>query len=493
MSNYDVEKRLAEAMQHATPDVLDEILSRCEQKGIEPMKETKKGKKLFLAIGAAAAALAIAVGGLAGFSAAAKNKVDSVIAFDVNPSIRLEVNAEERILRAEALNADGNAVLDDMDLKNTELDVAVYAIIGSMVKNGYISELQNSILITVENEDAAKGAALEKKLNDEVSSILDANAIPGAVLTQTTTTETEEVKNLAAAHNISTGKAALVETIAAQDPTRKADDLAELSVTELTLLANGAAIEGVTQTGTASDKAYIGYSKAKEIAFAHAGVRAEEVRGLEIDLDYEKSRMLYELEFDANGREYEYDIDAVSGEIVKHKNHADDDYRPAADKQSAATPEPVQQPASAPDQQSGQSGRIGSARAKEIAFAHAGVTDPYDVEVELEQGVYEVDFEQDGVDYEYRVDAYTGEVVRSSDKAEKNGSSSAAAARISADKAKQAALDHAGISSPRDLDVEYESGNNTYEVDFDANGLEYEYIIDAESGDVVRHRSERDD
>lgn len=487
MSNYDVEKRLAEAMQHATPDVLDQILSRCEQKGIESMKENKKGKKLFLAIGAAAAALAIAVGGFLGLSGAAKNKVDSVIAFDVNPSIRLSVNAEERILSADALNADGKAVLDDMDLKNTELDVAVYAIIGSMVKNGYLSELQNSILITVENENAEKGADLEKRLNDEVSSILDANAIDGAVLTQTTTAETAEVKNLAAAHNISTGKAALVETIAAQDPARKADDLAELSVTELTLLANGAAIDGVTQTGSASDKAYIGADKAKEIAFAHAGVKAADARDIEADLDYEKGRMLYEVEFDANGREYDYDIDALTGEVVRHKNHADDDFRPAAEKPAPATPAEVPGTTVPAD-------RIGADRAKEIAFAHAGVSDPYDVEVDYEEDdrTYEVDFEKDGVDYEYRIDAYTGEVLRSANKADKKDSGSTAT-RISAEEARRAALDHAGVSSPRDMDVEYESDNNTYEVDFNANGKEYEYVIDATDGSVLRHRSERDD
>ena len=58
-----------------------------------------------------------------------------------------------------------------MDLKGVDLDVAVNAIIGSMLKNGYIDELRNSVLVSVENDDAAKGAALQERLTAEIEQL----------------------------------------------------------------------------------------------------------------------------------------------------------------------------------------------------------------------------------------------------------------------------------------------------------------------------------
>ena len=41
-----------------------------------------------------------------------------------------------------------------------------------MLKNGYVNELRNSVLISVENEDEAKSAALSQRLTEEVNKLL---------------------------------------------------------------------------------------------------------------------------------------------------------------------------------------------------------------------------------------------------------------------------------------------------------------------------------
>lgn len=56
---------------------------------------------------------------------------------------------------------------------------------------------------------------------------------------------------------------------------------------------------------------------AKEAA-DHAGVTSGDVVFLEADYDYEDGRMVYEVEFFAGNTEYEYDVDAATGAIVKH-------------------------------------------------------------------------------------------------------------------------------------------------------------------------------
>ena len=64
---------------------------------------------------------------------------------------------------------------------------------------------------------------------------------------------------------------------------------------------------------------------------------------------------------------------------------------------------------------------------------------------------------------------------------------------IGADAALAAALDDAGLLRAEvfDVDVEFERerGQSWYEVDFETAGTEYDYIIDAETGAVLRGTS----
>ncbi len=63
--------------------------------------------------------------------------------------------------------------------------------------------------------------------------------------------------------------------------------------------------------------------EAKRIAFEDAGVNEEDVYGLETDVDLEGNRRYYEIDFKADGYEYEYDIDAQSGKILKKEKERD--------------------------------------------------------------------------------------------------------------------------------------------------------------------------
>ena len=68
---------------------------------------------------------------------------------------------------------------------------------------------------------------------------------------------------------------------------------------------------------------------------------------------------------------------------------------------------------------------------------------------------------------------------------------------IGAQAAKAAALKHAGLSEGQvqELQVEWDSehGRAVYEVEFKSGGMEYEYVIDAATGAVLNHETERDD
>ena len=64
---------------------------------------------------------------------------------------------------------------------------------------------------------------------------------------------------------------------------------------------------------------YIGADKAKEIVLNHAGLSSSNVRFSKVELDVDYHMATYELEFYYNYFEYDYEIDAITGEILKYE------------------------------------------------------------------------------------------------------------------------------------------------------------------------------
>ena len=154
---------------------------------------------------AAAACLCIVIAG-GGVSFVRNRQVDSVVGIDVNPSVRLSVNRKERILKAEPLNDDAEVILDDMDLTQVDLNIGVNALIGSMVRHGYLDDLDNAILVTVSNNDRNKAATVRREVVTEVASSLEEHRVSAVVYDQEME-ETDEIRALADEYGISIGKA----------------------------------------------------------------------------------------------------------------------------------------------------------------------------------------------------------------------------------------------------------------------------------------------
>ena len=84
--------------------------------------------------------------------------------------------------------------------------------------------------------------------------------------------------------------------------------------------ASEAAAAGIPQSAAAS----LSEEQALNAALRHAGVKAEDISGLKIKPDYENGRQVFELEFHVGQTEYEYDIDTLTGDILKHEAGLDD-------------------------------------------------------------------------------------------------------------------------------------------------------------------------
>lgn len=519
MKKQDVEDKVRQAFTHATPDALDAVLAGCEGQSAEVTVLAEKRpmpKWARWAAGAAAALLLLAGGGVGLHQYNAYHTVASTVSLDVNPSVEIQVNRRERVLAVVAHNEDGRVILGDMDFAGNSLDVTVNALIGSMLRNGYLNELANSILISVDAQDPDVAAALQAQLTEEVNALLQTQTFNGAILSQTVSAD-DKLQQLSATYGITLGKARLIEQIASHHPFYALEDLAALSINELNLLSTSChlGLEDVASLGTASDKAYIGVEQAKQAALTHAGVPAADATAIKVELDCEQGVMVYEVSFNASGYEYEYDVDAMTGAICKQER--DDDA-----------------PASSPTQQPGDASTLlRPDEAQSAALAHAGLTasDVQGLHTKLDDDdhapVYEVEFTSGGYEYEYDVDAVTGAILHADKEpgdhspahqthhtpAQPTAAGSAAttptqptaaptqpaaaAATISRSAAQSIALSHAGVSAAhaQRLRVELDDDDSppVYEVAFEANGYEYDYDVDAATGAILRADKERDD
>lgn len=162
-----------------------------------------------------------------------------------------------------------------------------------------------------------------------------------------------------------------------------------ISVILACILCLSVAATGVFASG------YIGEAKAKEIAFAKAGISADKARFVICEFDYDNGVAVYDVEFSYNKTEYSCDVNAKTGAIVKFEVDRFETNTPAVD-----------------------ANYIGKAKAKQIAFKHAGIdaskATKVEVEFDFDNGVavYEVDFHADKVDYDYEINAITGKIIK---------------------------------------------------------------------------------
>ena len=391
MTNEKMEQRLASALEKTAPDDVSGVLSRCEvRKGtVSSMKANHTIKKKWATLVAVCLAVILLGGGGVLYQQA--NAAASVVSLDVNPSIELRVSRSEKVRACAPLNEDAKAILADMgggaDLEGAKLDVAVNAIVGSLVRNGYLSSISSAIMISVEDKNTARAEKLQRELTDAVDGVLQTSDAKASVLTQTLTQDAAREQQ-ARENSISTGKAALVNRVLAINPALQFEALSKLSVEELKDLAEAGA-----------PAMPIGKDKALSIAAAaFSRDLADEIRYSEVDAELDESPAQYEVEITGQkGEEIEYKIDAYTGTILESK-------RETEEKASAAQPT--------------SSGDIGHAKAKSIALNHAGVSESkaYDMEIELDEEdgmlVYEVEFKSGGMEYSYEINAATGAIVK---------------------------------------------------------------------------------
>ena len=238
----------------------------------------------------------------------------------------------------------------------------------------------------------------------------------------------------------------------------------------------------------------IGKKEARRIALEDAGYEADAARITrerlhrnDDDDDDDDDDRYYEIEFYAladRTQEFDYEINARTG-VIEDVDHDAESYSPRP---------------------------IGLSAAKKIAVTDAGQTQKgvrfikakldKDGDDDDDAPHYDIEFfvkAERLVQFDYEIHAITGKILEKDTDVEDYRP-----APISRAKAKEIALKHAGFTAGqvRFTDVELDDDDDDddgygrhYEVEFrvKATRMEYEYIIDAVTGDVLFSKSEYDD
>ena len=186
-------------------------------------------------------------------------------------------------------------------------------------------------------------------------------------------------------------------------------------LTALTL--TGLLLAGCTASPTQVSR--IDLETAKAAAIEAAGFTAEEVSFLSAELDKRNGIEYYDIDFRADGKEYDYDVDALTGMIIGSES-------PEVAKKSAdavplkATKVPVEEltaklEENTPNNADTTSREISESEAKKIALAQvpeAKESDIREFEVDYDDGrlEYEGSIYYGEMEYEFEIDGYSGAI-----------------------------------------------------------------------------------
>ena len=169
------------------------------------------------------------------------------------------------------------------------------------------------------------------------------------------------------------------------------------------------AVEATQMIQTASGQ--ISVEDAKAAAFAHAGLKEKDVvlKKAALDMDDDRGILKYDVDFYAADKDFEYDIDAATGAVIKAEREmmdAEDYAEMKAIKESMKTKEAAK------------AAGLNEEGALDIALKHAGVAKSdvsfkkihLDFDDDLGKTIYDVEFHVGIKEYNYDIDPTTGAI-----------------------------------------------------------------------------------
>ena len=472
MNNRQVENKVSKGFANATPKNAN-FAADCN--GATARRSNAQRRNYWKYATCALALILIVMATVGVVSVGSQTASAATVSLDVNPSIDIQVNAKGKVVKVVANNQDGQLIVGTMDFEGCSLEVTVNALIGSMLRNGYLSDAANSVLVSVEGKQELSQTIIAS-VTEQINVTLGASNIQANVISQWLQ-KSDEANTIAAENSISVGKARLIQQICTNSQTTyNVAELAKLSVNELSHILKNLNVD-VSVSDTPSEKSYVGRSFALEVALEACNLTEQDVKELKIKLDFEDGTMVYEVEFVHDNIKFELEIEAISGSIISSERET-------------ITPSPsLDQPA------------LSEEKIKSKALQLAGVPENKQVQItcELDGDEYEVEFVYEQVRYEMEFDLY-GNLLKRKEKAVKvvNEDDPFGQFSVSIEKAKQIVLRLVGavggdVEWNGEVGIDEDDGMYCFEFEFKYRNYEYEIKIDANTGAVVKIEKDKID
>lgn len=183
----------------------------------------------FVRVASAAAAFFLVIG--LGYGVYSYNSPFSYIDMDINPSVEITANRYNRIIDIEALNGDGEKLINKESFKNKSLKEGIQGLLQNAIEEGYIKEnLENAVMLTVSSKNEKKAAEVEKSIQYTAEEELKAvDKVTRLLVEKVSIQRHEDARNM----DVSPGKILLIEKLQKEDSAVKLEDYKDAPVREI--------------------------------------------------------------------------------------------------------------------------------------------------------------------------------------------------------------------------------------------------------------------
>ena len=162
--------------------------------------------------------------------------IDSTVYLDINPSIQIETNKQNKVIGITALNAETHTFIGDYEFKGRTLNQVTIDLVDKLILTGYITKSDDMLLVSVYNDKKEKANLQKQEIKEVIINHLAEDSIRPIVLAQAID-RSNTISDMAKAYGISEGKMTFIRNLMILSPELRVDNLVRLSLEQLLSLA----------------------------------------------------------------------------------------------------------------------------------------------------------------------------------------------------------------------------------------------------------------
>lgn len=241
MQEKEILQHTKHAIEELTPDCFDAIWEASNNRSLDsqilPMpnpavvrRKSRRHIATALAVLAASLFCIVGAGWYHQFAA-----IYTTVNVDVNPSICLYLNRQEKILSIEGINEDGKSIVGQLDnVSHERIADVLPELVDQMAEGGYLSTSEeNAILISVDMKNTTKAEAMVEELSEQMYQVMDQKQLCGNIVSQTMECHNKDIQDLSKQLQVSHGKATFIKELSDKNSHISQKELADMKMTEI--------------------------------------------------------------------------------------------------------------------------------------------------------------------------------------------------------------------------------------------------------------------